>query len=137
MQVMATLAIFTAVLFVSSTRATADDMVLHSFQGGTDGSAPSAGLIFDAAGNLYGTTYVGGTSSAGTVFELTPAAGGTWTEKVLYSFGGGTDGANPTAGLIFDAAGNLYGTTSGRVPCFADSYYDLPPVGISEGRHFL
>ena len=47
----------------------------------------------------------------GTVFELTPAAGGSWTEKVLHSFGSGTDGSNPYASLIFDAAGNLYGTT--------------------------
>ena len=72
-QVMATLAIFTAVLFVSSTRATADDKVLHSFNNdGTDGTLPYGGLIFDAAGNLYGTTCYGGTYTRGTVFEITP-----------------------------------------------------------------
>src|SRR5258708_12719043 len=84
---------------------------LYTFTGGSDGGNPYAGLIADAAGNLYGTTYGsvngGGPSRYGTVFELTPS--GTFT--VLYSFTGGSDGANPRAGLIADAAGNLYGTT--------------------------
>jgi uncharacterized repeat protein (TIGR03803 family) len=84
--------------------------VLHSFNG-SDGSHPQAGLIFDAAGNLYGTTYGGGASGYGTVFKLTPNADGSWTESVLHSFNG-SDGSSPFAGLIFDAAGNLYGTTS-------------------------
>ena len=77
---------------------------------GTDGAGPYAGLIFDAGGNLYGTTAEGGTYGVGTVFEVTPAAGGGWTEKVLHSFNG-TDGYYPLASLIFDAAGNLYSTT--------------------------
>ncbi len=69
-----------------------------------------AGLIFDDAGNLYGTTGAGGTYGYGTVFELTPAAGGGWTEQVLHNFND-ADGGKPQAGLILDAAGNLYGTT--------------------------
>jgi uncharacterized repeat protein (TIGR03803 family) len=85
--------------------------VLHYFVGGADGTKPYAGLIFDGAGNLYGTTTNGGTYNAGTVFELTPAAGGTWTESVLYNFGSGADGGSPYAGLVFDRAGNLYGAT--------------------------
>ncbi len=93
--------------------------MLHSFNAnGTDGAAPEAGLIFDAAGNLYGTTCRGGTYNlrcgygCGTVFELTPTAGGGWTEQVLHSFdNNGTDGIGPRAGLIIDAAGNLYGTS--------------------------
>ena len=86
--------------------------VLYRFQvGGNDGSAPIAGLIFDAAGNLYGTTEYGGASNYGTVFKLTPNAVGSWTKSVLYSFKDGSDGGWPAAGLIFDAAGNLYGTT--------------------------
>ena len=89
------------------------EQVLYSFGNGADGAIPSASLIFDAAGNLYGTTVAGGTYSSGTVFELTPATGGRWTEQVLYSFGNGTDGNTPEAPLIFDATGNLYGTTSG------------------------
>ncbi|MGA2905131.1 MAG: choice-of-anchor tandem repeat GloVer-containing protein [Candidatus Korobacteraceae bacterium] len=88
------------------------ETVLHSFNdNGTDGALPAAGLIFDAAGNLYGTTNAGGTYDAGTVFKLAPTGDGSWTETVLHNFGNGTDGALPAAGLIFDAAGNLYGTT--------------------------
>jgi uncharacterized repeat protein (TIGR03803 family) len=85
--------------------------VLYSFTGGADGANPYyAGVIFDASGNLYGTTAGGGASSLGTVFELT-RNGSEWNEKVLYSFAGGADGASPYAGLVFDAAGDLYGTT--------------------------
>jgi uncharacterized repeat protein (TIGR03803 family) len=96
------------------------EKVLHSFNG-TDGYHPYAGLIFDGAGNLYGTTTYGGAGGAGVVFELTPKAGGGWTEKVLHGFNG-TDGAQPYAGLIFDVAGNLYGTTQRGGPpgCYAD-----------------
>src|SRR5580704_3816247 len=84
------------------------ETVLHSFTGGADGASPYAGLIFDAQGNLYGTTNKGGASGAGVVFKL----GKYGKETVLYSFTGGADGANPYAGLIFDAQGNLYGTTN-------------------------
>jgi uncharacterized repeat protein (TIGR03803 family) len=93
------------------------ESVLHSFLGGSDGQFPSAGLIFDAGGNLYGTTFYGGdlncdSIGCGTVFKLAPNADGSWTESVLYRFTGG-DGMGPNGGLIFDAAGNLYGTTAG------------------------
>jgi uncharacterized repeat protein (TIGR03803 family) len=74
------------------------------------GAAPSQ-LIFDSAGNLYGETGYGGTSGNGTVFELSPSGAGGWTEKDLYDFEGGTDGGTPVGGLVFDEAGNLYGTT--------------------------
>jgi uncharacterized repeat protein (TIGR03803 family) len=83
--------------------------VLHSFKGSpTDGSGPESGLIGDSAGNLYGTTLGGGASDAGVVFKLDR----TGTETVLYNFTGGADGSEPSAGLIRDSAGNLYGTTS-------------------------
>jgi len=85
--------------------------VLYSFTGSSDGSQPWAGLIFDNLGNLYGTTFTGGTYNAGTVFQLTPSGSG-WIENVLYSFQEGNDGAGPAGGLIFDSAGNLYGTAS-------------------------
>ena len=84
----AALAMFTVALFVTSAWAAAPEKVLHSFNvSGNDGFYPYAGLIFDAAGNLYGTTMEGGIYGQGMVFELTPTAGGGWTEKVLHSFG--------------------------------------------------
>jgi uncharacterized repeat protein (TIGR03803 family) len=84
---------------------------LYSFNN-KDGAYPGGGgLIFDAAGNLDGTTENGGAHGWGTVFQLTPNADGSWKEKVLHSFTGGKDGRSPTAGLIFDHAGNLYSTT--------------------------
>jgi uncharacterized repeat protein (TIGR03803 family) len=102
------------------------EKVLHNFGSGTDGVYPHAGVIFDAIGNLYGTTPYGGTYGYGTVFELSPAPGGGWTETVLYSFNNnGTDRVSPEAGLIFDAAGKLYGTTfadgAGLIPIFMTS----------------
>ena len=105
------------------------ETVLHSFKGyPTDGSYPYAGVIFDAAGNLYGTTDWGGTYGGGTVFELTPTAGGGWTEKVLHSFGNGADAAFPYACLIFDAAGNLYGTTGGGGTYGVGTVFELSPA---------
>lgn len=89
-----------------------NDTTLYTFAGGTDGAIPEAQLLMDSQGNLYGTTYNGGGSAncsngCGTVFKV--ATGG--NETVLYRFNGGTDGANPVAGLTMDLAGNLYGTT--------------------------
>lgn len=82
------------------------ETVLYSFAGSPDGSIPGPGLIRDAAGNLYGTTELGGTSADGTVFKVDP----TGKETVLHSFSG-TDGKFPIAGLVRDRVGNLYGTT--------------------------
>jgi len=132
----AALAIIAATFLVTSTWAQTHENLLYSFSG-FDGSYPSAGLIFDAAGNLYGTTLRGGDSGEddGTVFELTPAAGGGWTETVLHYFNNsGTDGIEPYAGLIFDAAGNLYGTTfaggaSGNCGGGCGTVFELSPSG--------
>jgi hypothetical protein len=104
------------------------EKVLYSFQGGTDGSLPAGGVIFDKAGNLYGVTIYGGSTACppgwcGTIYELSPPAqkGGAWTEKVLYVFKGHdqNDGSSPTGTLIADSAGNLYGVTGygGSGPC--------------------
>jgi uncharacterized repeat protein (TIGR03803 family) len=112
------------------------EKVLHNFQlNVTGGVQPVSGLIFDAAGNLYGTTAAGGNTTCiggcGTVFELIPDGGGGWTEKVLHSFGGSPEGAFPQGGLIFDAAGNLYGTTYEGGPrggCQCGTVFELSPL---------
>jgi uncharacterized repeat protein (TIGR03803 family) len=87
------------------------ETLLYSFQGGTDGLSPLANVTFDASGNLYGTTYDGGSSKDGVVYKLTPGGSGTWTESVLYSFTGKSDGANPRAAITIDPSGNIFGTT--------------------------
>jgi uncharacterized repeat protein (TIGR03803 family) len=112
-------ATFAAILSAASAHAASTEKVIYSFQGGSDGSYPIAGLVSDRAGNLYGTTTAGGSGSCssadgigcGTVFELSPVAGGGWTETVICTFQGGQDGSYPRADLAFDSAGNLYGTT--------------------------
>ncbi len=94
------------------------EVVAHAFAGGSDGAVPYSSLVFDNSGSAYGTTYQGGAHAVGTVFKLTPSElGAGWTERILYSFagspsGGSPDGALPVAGVVFDPAGNLYGTTS-------------------------
>ena len=112
------LAIFIASLLATGKLSVAQETILHSFGAGKDGSNPQASLISDAGGNLYGTTFYGGNDPSfyppgcGTVFELARAAGGGWTEKILHNFtSSGGSGIFPGAGLIFDASGNLYGTT--------------------------
>jgi uncharacterized repeat protein (TIGR03803 family) len=97
-----------------------DETTIWFFSGAADGSTPLDGLVIDSKGNLYGTTSTGGDPSCkcGTVFELSPPQpGGLWTETTLYAFRGvdKNDGANPVAGLVFDARGNLYGTTENGI----------------------
>ena len=102
------------------------EKILHTFGKGTDGNSPYSGLIFDEAGNLYGTTAGGGTLGAGTVFELSPKAGGIWTEKILHNFSSnGIDGVSPEGTLVFDAAGNLYGTTLAGGSHFQGAVFEL------------
>jgi uncharacterized repeat protein (TIGR03803 family) len=94
------------------------ESVIYKFKGGNDGAGPSGTLVFDGAGNLYGTTLTGGSDlcnneGCGTVFELSPNSNGGWTETVLYRFAGSTDVQQPASGVIFDADGNLYGAGGG------------------------
>jgi uncharacterized repeat protein (TIGR03803 family) len=86
---------------------------IYQFTGGSDGFGPLAGLTMDSAGNLYGTAYQGGANSQGVVYELSPGAGGSWTQSVLWAFQGtaSNDGAFPASQMVFDSSGNLYGTT--------------------------
>lgn len=103
--------------------------LLHSFSG-TDGAAIAAGLVFDSAGNLYGTANAGGLHKLGVVFKLQhPGAGKTaWGELTLHHFAQCTcDGANPLAALIIDSAGNLYGTTDGGGANSAGAIFKLEP----------
>jgi uncharacterized repeat protein (TIGR03803 family) len=89
---------------------------LYSFQGGQDGTHPYAGLTPNAGGALYGTTGEGGAASQGTVFKFTHSRRG-YSEAVLHSFVGGSDGSSPLAGLVCDKKGDVYGTTfSGGEP---------------------
>ena len=83
-------------------------------------------MIFDAAGNLYGTTSAGGAHGYGNVFKLTPNADGSWKETVLHTFHD-TPGAYPYGGLIFDGAGNLYGTTRGDGSKTFGSVFEITP----------
>jgi len=101
--------------------------VLYSFAANPDGRGPGAGLIADAQGDLYGTTFKGGTSDLGTVFKLAPGG----TETVLHSFAGGEDGAFPNTDLIFDAAGNLYGTTYQGGPGNVGTVFKTAPDGTT------
>jgi uncharacterized repeat protein (TIGR03803 family) len=106
---------------------------LHYFTCCSDGYAPQAGVTFDASGNLYGTTVWGGSQACGplgcgSVFELTPASGGLWTETLPETFSNiATNGANPVGGLAIDAAGHIFGTTldGGTGECYN---YDGQPV---------
>ena len=98
-------------VFVPLTFGQATEKSLFQFTG-TNGSEPQCTLIFDAQGNLYGTTFAGGpTTALGLVFKLTPTSSGNWHEEILHVFQGGTDGAYPLAGLVMDEQGSLYGTT--------------------------
>lgn len=109
------------------------ETVLYSFKGGSDGSNPASGLIFDTAGALYGTTSIGGSSNFGTVFKLTPNAKATaWTESILYTFTGLSDGGKPYAGLALKS-GALYGTTLDGGSSSQGEVFELTPPAKSGG----
>lgn len=103
------------------------ETVLYRFQGQNDGGNPEGDLIFDRAGNIYGTATQGGIYHYGLVFQLHPA-NGRWVESVLYTFTGFGDGGSPGSGVILDAAGNLYGTAGGG-PNQLGVVFELSPSG--------
>ena len=100
------------------------EKVLHVLTG-PDGDGANGSLVFDAAGNLYGSAYQGGPADKGIIFELTPQPDGKWKRKVIHKFWGGGNGSYPNGGLVLDTAGNLYGTTDrgGKVKGDAASGY--------------
>jgi uncharacterized repeat protein (TIGR03803 family) len=105
---------------------------LYHFADAPDGHQPNGNLLFDAAGNIYGTTETGGAFGFGNVFKLTHSGGG-WMETVIYNFMGGNDGVQPQDGVIMDGAGNLYGTTrfGGSTNCSGGcgTVFELSPAG--------
>jgi uncharacterized repeat protein (TIGR03803 family) len=119
---------FSAFTAMTATRAGATEFkIIHAFDSfrGTSASgySPVGGVIFDGAGNLYGTNSRGGTHGGGTVFELTPHGAGGWTERVLYNF---NSGDTPNGSLVMDGAGDLYGTTYyGGIGC--GTVFELMP----------
>jgi uncharacterized repeat protein (TIGR03803 family) len=90
------------------------------------GTLPDSGVIFDGAGNLYGTTPYGGPYQYGLVYELTPSASG-WMEQILYGFQDGSDGGVAAGGVVFDQSGNLYGTTQTGGSGGGGTVYELSP----------
>ncbi len=103
------------------------ESILHAFTSGADGAYPNSGVIFDQAGNLYGTAPQDDYQTTdGLVYELSPSSSG-WTQNALYYFQAGSDGAYPYAGLIFDSAGNLYGTTRNG-PDHGGTVFELTPA---------
>lgn len=107
-----------------------DFTTLYAFKGQPDAGFPYGGLISDQRGNLYGTTYYDGAYNLGSVYKLS-FSNRSWHERVLYSFQGGADGANPISNLVFDAANNLYATTSegGAPGCGCGTIFQLAPRG--------
>jgi len=104
------------------------ETVLHSFVGSpADGVDPKARLVLDQSGNLYGTTFSGGSANLGTVFKVDP----TGTEIVLYNFNGGSDGENPFGGVTLDANGLLYGTTQNSTDP------NVKPYGCCKGTVYV
>lgn len=109
------------------------ETVLYQFSGGTDGGEPTGTIVFDQAGNIYGTTQIGGFPhkcsglGCGTVFKLA-RSGSSWTETVLYQFSG-SDGAFPNSGVISDNSGNLYGTTDSGGSSADGTVFELSPQG--------
>ncbi len=110
--------------------------VLYTFTGGADGNRPNCNPLFDNSGNLYGTTGRGGASGDGVIFKLTPPKSGVgaWTESVLHTLNGTTDGSRPLAGLIADATGSLYGTATEGGAAQAGTVFKLTPPAAAGGK---
>ena len=104
-----------------------NETVILNFDG-PNGMYPYSGVIIDDAGNLYGTTAYGGQHGLGSIYEISPSGSG-WAMTTLYSFQGTTDGQNPSAGLVLDRAGNLYGATPVGGSNGGGTVFELSPSG--------
>ena len=109
---------------------------IYTFTGGADGAIPQAGLMVDSAGNLYGTTYEGG-SGYGVVFELSHGKKKAWDYNVLWTFSGGNDGGAPSGRLTMDANGNVYGTTTQGGTGVVGTVFELSPANGSWSEKVL
>ena len=131
---------FGEVFLLTNSGGTWSETVIYSFLGpaNNDGANPFGGLVIDASGNLYGTTYAGGASSEGTVFKLSKS-GSTWKETVLHTFDdiSGSDGYYPYGALVFDAGGNLYGTTQAGGKFGVGVVFQLKPSGSTWTYHLI
>ncbi|MGC1381754.1 MAG: choice-of-anchor tandem repeat GloVer-containing protein [Candidatus Baltobacteraceae bacterium] len=106
---------------------------LYAFKGTPDAGSPYGGLVANASGHLFGTTYYGGAKGLGSVYELTPSGKGRYRERVLYSFQGGSDGSSTTTTLVFGGSGDLYGTTSaGGASCDCGTIFKVNPTTGAE-----
>jgi uncharacterized repeat protein (TIGR03803 family) len=104
--------------------------ILYSFLGQPDGQIPAGGVIRGNNGNLFGTTVLGGQNNFGSVFEVTNVPGVGWVESILYSFQNAGDGQQPSAGLVMDQSGNLYGATPmGGSGAGGGVIFELSPSG--------
>jgi uncharacterized repeat protein (TIGR03803 family) len=105
-----------------------NEQLIYSFQpNGTDGIIPNGGIAFDANGNLFGSTYVGGANGQGIIYELTPTQQGTWQENVIHNFANDDNGRSPLGGVVFDGLGNLFGTTRSAGSGDAGTVFELSP----------
>lgn len=103
------------------------ESAIHAFAGGSDGSDPENGVVLDSAGNVYGSTYLGGANNLGVVYELSYSSSG-WTEAILYTFSGNSEGPHPD-GLVLDAHGNIYGPTFAGGDQNDGEVFELQPTG--------
>jgi len=114
-------------LTLCGTSSAAKYRVLYGFSGGYDGGGLYSGVIVDAKGDLYGGTLGGGNGQGGTIYELQHNPDGSWTKTVIHDLDFHTDGGEPQDGMVFDAAGNLYGTTSNGGPQGFGTVFQLVP----------
>jgi uncharacterized repeat protein (TIGR03803 family) len=127
---------FPIALHYSAAQSTGPNLTtLHSFSGSGDGASPFASLVIGNGGVLYGTTQTGGTAGMGTVYSVKPPAspGGSWTETVLHTFTGGSDGASPYAGVVVGSHQILYGTTFYGGSSNLGTVYSLTPPASPGG----